>query len=139
MENESTLLIDMTKTATSKIKEVLKEEERNNSYLRIQMTSNEHGAPGYAFGLEENPSQDDTIVDLGDFKALIDPGTLPLISGSNIDYVEGLHRSGFIITNPNLPTGNGGGGCSCGGGGCGCGGGGCCGGGGGGCGCGCGN
>ena len=99
MENESTLLIDMTETATSKIKEVLKEQELNNSYLRIQMTSNEHGAPGYAFGLEENPSQDDTVVDLGDFKALIDPGTLPLISGSNIDYVEGLHRSGFIITN----------------------------------------
>ena len=133
MENESTLLIDMTETATSKIKEVLEEQEINNSYLRIQMTSNEHGAPGYAFGLEEKPSQDDTVVDLGDFKALIDPGTLPLISGSNIDYVEGLHRSGFIITNPNLPTGGGcgGGGCNCGGGG-----GGGCGGGGGGCGCG---
>jgi iron-sulfur cluster assembly accessory protein len=133
MENESALLIDMTETATSKIKEVLEEQEINNSYLRIQMTSNEHGAPGYAFGLEEKPSQDDTVVDLGDFKALIDPGTLPLISGSNIDYVEGLHRSGFIITNPNIPTGGGcgGGGCGGGGGGCGCGGGGC--------GCGCGN
>ena len=140
MENESALLIDMTETATSKIKEVLEEQEINNSYLRIQMTSNEHGAPGYAFGLEEKPSQDDTVVDLGDFKALIDPGTLPLISGSNIDYVEGLHRSGFIITNPNIPTGGGcgGGGCGGGGGGCGGGGGGCgC--GGGGCGCGCGN
>ncbi|MDP7194094.1 MAG: iron-sulfur cluster assembly accessory protein [Dehalococcoidia bacterium] len=127
MENESALLIDMTETATSKIKEVLEEQEINNSYLRIQMTSNEHGAPGYAFGLEEKPSQDDTVVDLGDFKALIDPGTLPLISGSNIDYVEGLHRSGFIITNPNIPTGGGcgGGGCGGGGGGCGCGGGGC--------------
>ena len=127
MENESDLLIDMTETATSKIKEVLEEQEINNSYLRIQMTSNEHGAPGYAFGLEEKPSQDDTVVDLGDFKALIDPGTLPLISGSNIDYVEGLHRSGFIITNPNIPTGGGcgGGGCGGGGGGCGCGGGGC--------------
>ena len=74
MENESALLIDMTETASSKIKEVLEEQEINNSYLRIQMTSNEHGAPGYAFGLEEKPSQDDTVVDLGDFKALIDPG-----------------------------------------------------------------
>ena len=69
MEKESNLLIDMTETATSKIKEVIKEQELNNSYLRIQMTSNEHGSPGYAFGLEDNPNQDDTIVDLGDFKA----------------------------------------------------------------------
>ena len=113
MKNESDMLIDMTETANSKIKEVLKEQEQSNPYLRIQMTSNEQGGPGYTFGLEENPNQDDTIVDMGDFKTLIDPGTLPLISGSNIDYVEGLHRSGFIITNPNLP-GGGGGGCGCG-------------------------
>ena len=51
MEKESNLLIDMTETATSKIKEVIKEQELNNSYLRIQLTANEHGAPGYAFGL----------------------------------------------------------------------------------------
>ena len=135
MEKESNLLIDMTETATSKIKEVIKEQELNNSYLRIQLTANEHGAPGYAFGLEDNPNQDDTIVDLGDFKALIDPGTLPLITGSNIDYVEGFQRSGFVISNPNFPggcacgntggCGSGGGGCGSGGGGCGCGGGGC--------------
>ena len=43
----------------------------------------------------------------------------------NIDYVEGMQRSGFVISNPNIPSAGGGG---CGSGGtcaCGSGGGGC--------------
>ena len=41
-------------------------------------------------------------------KAIVDSGSISLISGSNIDYVEGMQRSGFVISNPNIPSTGGG-------------------------------
>ena len=54
-------------------------------------------------------------------KVLIDSNAVELIKGTEVDYVDGLMRSGFVISNPNLPASSGGGGCGGGGGGCGCG------------------
>ena len=90
------------------------------------------GATGgfqYMLGMEKEAKEDDLIFEADTIQVLIDAESAPLIEGAQIDYVEGLMRSGFVISNPNL---QGGGGCGCGGGGCGGGGGG----GGGGCGCG---
>ena len=78
----------------------------------------ENGGTAYEFGLEDEPTNTDTVIDSNGIKALIDSGSAPLISGASIDYVEGMQRSGFVISNPNMPAA---GGCACGGGGCGCG------------------
>ena len=116
-------LISFTEAAASKINEVLEEQGNKESYLRISLTMSEGGGAGYEFGLEDNANEADTIIDSNGVKALVDSGSIPLISGSNIDYVEGMHRSGFVISNPNIPSG--GGGCGSDGGGCACGAGGC--------------
>ena len=116
-------LISFTEAAASKINEVLEEQGNKESYLRISLTMSEGGGAGYEFGLEDNANAEDTVIDSNGVKALVDSGSVPLISGSNIDYVEGMQRSGFVISNPNIPSGGGcgsnGGGCACGAGGCG--------------------
>mgnify|MGYP003315093807 FL=1 len=116
-------LISFTGAAASKINEVLEEQGNKESYLRISLTMSEGGGAGYEFGLEEKANKEDTVIDSNGVKALVDSGSVPLISGSNIDYVEGMQRSGFVISNPNIPSGGGcgsnGGGCACGAGGCG--------------------
>tara|TARA_Y100001954_G_C15787643_1_gene593364 strand:- start:507 stop:881 length:375 start_codon:yes stop_codon:yes gene_type:complete len=116
-------LISFTEAAASKINEVLEEQGNKESYLRISLTMSEGGSAGYEFGLEDIANEADTIIDSNGVKALVDSGSIPLISGSSIDYVEGMQRSGFVISNPNIPSGGGcgsnGGGCACGSGGCG--------------------
>ena len=117
-------LISFTEAAASKIIEVLDEQGNKESYLRISLTMSENGGAGYEFGLEDQANSTDTIIDSNGVKAIVDSGSIPLISGSSIDYVEGMQRSGFVISNPNIPSGGGcgsdGGGCACGsGGGCG--------------------
>lgn len=122
-------LISFTESAASKITEVLGEQGNEESYLRISLTMSEGGGAGYEFGLEDSPNAEDTIIEVSGVRALIDSGSAPLISGANIDYVEGMQRSGFVISNPNMPTGGGcgsGGSCACGSGGGGCGSGGGC-------------
>ncbi len=130
----STTVIEFTEAATNKLLEVLKEQDAEGQYLRVAVATADHGGIEYVFGLEETPSESDTVVE-GVVKALVDDESAPMLEGSSIDYVEGFERSGFVISNPNFASG-----CGCGGGGCGGGGGGGggCGGGGGGGGCACG-
>ena len=127
----STTVVEFTEAATNKLLEVLKEQDAEGQYLRIAVATAEHGGIEYIFGLEEQPSESDTVIE-GTVKALVDEESAPMLEGSSIDYVEGFERSGFVISNPNFGSGCG---CGGGGGGCGSGGGGGCGsGGGGGCG-----
>lgn len=110
-----TAIVAFTPAAIDKLGEVLTEQDARDSYLRISATASEHGGVQYGFALESDANGDDISVVEGPVKALVDRDSLPLLSGSTIDYVEGFQRSGFVISNPNFA-----GGCACGGGGCGC-------------------
>ena len=123
-------MISISALASEKLKEILVEQGEEGSSLRVVLMPGPHGGAQYMLALEKDAKSDDTIVESEGVQILIDPDSAPLMAGAEIDYMDGLIRSGFVINNPNIQTG---GGCACGGaGGDGCGGGG----GGGGCGCG---
>ncbi len=114
---QSAAILSFTPAALDKLVEVMAEQDASDSYLRISASATPQGGVEYAFGLEDEVGDDDTSIEGGSVKALVDEGSISLIAGSSIDYVEGFQRSGFVISNPNFA-----GGCACGGGGCGCGG-----------------
>lgn len=129
-------MINISPLASEKLKEILVEQGEEGSSLRVVLMPGAHGGAQYMLALEREARSDDTIIDSGGVQILIDPDSAPMMEGAEIDYMDGLMRSGFVINNPNIQSG---GGCACGGtGGCGGGGGGGegCGGGGGACGCG---
>ena len=119
----TTPLIEVTPQAAEKLEAVIKEQGDEAALLRVMVTPGQHGGFQYALGMETEAGEDDLVVETDTIQVLVDQESAPLIEGSQIDYVDGLMRSGFVISNPNF-TGGGGGGCACGGGGggCGCGG-----------------
>ncbi len=124
----ATPMIDVTPMAVEKLESILKDQGEAGSLLRVMVSPGPNGGFQYMLGMEKEAKEDDFVVEADTIQVLVDAESAPLIEGAQIDYVESLMRSGFVISNPNL---QGGGGCACGGGGCGCGGGGCgCGGGG---------
>ena len=123
-------LLDVTNLAAEKLQGILEEQGEPGSLLRVLVSPGMDGGVQYMLGIEKEVGEDDITMKAGDITVLVDAGSVPLVEGAQIDYVEGLMRSGFVISNPNLQGMGGGGGCGCGGGGGGCGGGG------GGCGCG---
>jgi iron-sulfur cluster assembly protein len=126
-------LVEITPLAAQRLEAVLREQDAEGSLLRIMVTPGAHGGVQYMLGVEQAPADGDVVIDAENIKVLVDAESAPLVDGAEIDYVDGLMRSGFVISNPNVQSG----GCACGGGGCGGGGGGCGGGGGeGGCACG---
>ena len=116
-------IIEITPLAAEKLQSVLKEQGEADSLLRVMVTPGPNGGFQYMLGVEKEANDDDVIIDADDIQLLVDPESAPLVEGAQIDYVESVMRSGFVISNPNLQGG--GGGCACGGGGCGGGGGGC--------------
>ena len=127
----TTQIVEVTPLAAQKLEEALKEQGQPDAMLRVMVNLNPHGGIQYMMGIEEEAKGDDFVIDVENLKILVDSESAPLVEGAKIDYMDGLMRSGFVISNPNVEAGAGGG-CACGGGGGGGGGGGCGGGGGGG-------
>ena len=112
--------ISVSEVAALKLKEVMSDEGQGDSYLRIVVMPGAGGGAQYMLSLEEDVKSTDSIIDASGVGLVVDNDSLPLLDGSEIDYVDGLMRSGFVINNPNFLS-EGGGGCGCGGGGCGAG------------------
>lgn len=136
-------IITLTPKAITKVEDILAKEKSKTAMLRVVAMPSPGGSIQYMFAIEENPAQNDKVFEFENVKVLIDENSIDMIQGSEIDYIDSIMRSGFVISNPNLAGGcacggSGGGGCggNGGGGGCGGNGGGGCGGGGGGCACG---
>ncbi|GAA4010941.1 iron-sulfur cluster insertion protein ErpA [Sphingomonas swuensis] len=62
----------------------------------------------YKFALGD-PEEGDTIAETGGVRLVVDPVSLDLLEGSEVDYVEDLGGSAFKVKNPNAASG-----CGCG-------------------------
>ena len=124
----TTRIIEVTSLAAEKLEEVVKDQGGEGSMLRVMVMPGPNGGMQYVLGVEKEPQDGDLVIDTETIQVLVDSESAPLVEGSQIDYVDGLMRSGFVISNPNFQGG--GGGCACGGhggghgggGGCACGG-----------------
>ena len=77
--------------------------------LRVYVYSG--GCSGYRYGmmLEDQPTADDKVLSTSGVRVYIDANSVPLIMGSQIDYVDTLMGAGFTVNNPNAVSG-----CGCG-------------------------
>ena len=57
----------------------------------------------YALGFDRGPQDGDTEVQLHGVDVVVDPFSAPYLSGTEIDWVDGL-QAGFAINNPNVSS-----------------------------------
>ena len=96
-------MITITDHASGKINELMKEEQ-DVVGLRIYVRGG--GCSGYQYGLafESKISDDDTVIEKGDVKVIVDPQSAPMLNGAEVDYVDSVQGSGFAVKNPNAKT-----------------------------------
>ncbi|RZJ36833.1 MAG: iron-sulfur cluster assembly accessory protein, partial [Brevundimonas sp.] len=58
----------------------------------------------YRFELVETADADDLRIEADGQAALIDPVSLPFLTGSVVDYVDELSGSQFVVRNPNAAS-----------------------------------
>jgi iron-sulfur cluster assembly accessory protein len=106
---EQTRLISITQKAAEKIAEFMKQENKDNLYLRVYVSGGGCSGLSYGMGFEEKPDEDDVIINENGVQVIVDSYSQKYLKGANIDYIESLMGSGFKINNPNVTKS-----CSCG-------------------------
>ena len=63
----------------------------------------------YRFGLAEAVEADDTVAEVDGVQLVVDPISLDLVRGAQVDFIDNLGGAHFAVTNPNAASG-----CGCG-------------------------
>lgn len=100
--------VTLTETAADKLKTLLESDAQPGSGLRVRVIPG--GCTGYSYDMVFDAQGDDDLVfESYGLKVLVDPKSIDLLRGSEIDFQESFGSSGFLIKNPNAT-----GGCGCG-------------------------
>ena len=97
-------LINVTEAAASKIKDLLAEESKADSGLRVFVQGG--GCSGFQYGLmiEENGGVGDQTFESNGIKLYVDPVSLSYLKGAEVDFVDTITGGGFTIKNPNATS-----------------------------------
>ena len=96
-------MVEVTPLASEKLERVLEEEGHKGALLRVMVSPGPHGGFQYMLGIEDKAGENDFVIDAEGVQVLVDAESAPLVEGAQIDYVEGLMRSGFVISKSEPP------------------------------------
>ncbi|MDZ7783062.1 MAG: iron-sulfur cluster insertion protein ErpA [Halioglobus sp.] len=96
--------INLTARATQKVQELVAEEENRALKLRVFITGGGCSGFQYGFSFDEMAADDDTAIESDGVTLLVDPMSFQYLTGSEVDYTEGLEGSRFVVNNPNAAT-----------------------------------
>ena len=97
-------MLQRTDNATSKVKEIMTQQNPAPSALRVAVVGG--GCSGFsyhmAFDNQENPA--DNVYQFDGVKVLVDQMSEMYLDGVQIDYIESLEGAGFKFNNPNVKS-----------------------------------
>jgi iron-sulfur cluster assembly accessory protein len=99
-------MINVTVAAAEKISELLAEENKPESGLRVFVQGG--GCSGFQYGLMIDDGEGDTDSDqtfvVNGVRLLVDPISLRYLKGAEVDFVDNAMGGGFTIKNPNAKS-----------------------------------
>ena len=97
--------ITVTESAASKIRELLAEEGKTDSGLRVFVQGG--GCSGFQYGLmieEEGGGVADQTYESNGVRLFVDPVSISYLKGAEVDFVDTITGGGFTIKNPNATS-----------------------------------
>jgi iron-sulfur cluster assembly accessory protein len=96
-------MITLTPRAANQVRSMQSEIVEPDRRLRVFVETG--GCSGFQYGMSfDAPKPDDQQLKSEGVDILIDPASLAYMSGSLIDFDDGLHGKGFEIKNPNAQS-----------------------------------
>ena len=97
-------IITVTEAAAGKIRELLTEEGKTESGLRVFVQGG--GCSGFQYGLmiEESGGAGDQVFESNGIRLFVDPVSVSYLRGAEVDFVETVTGGGFTIRNPNATS-----------------------------------
>ena len=94
-------IITVTDAAALQIKDMMKENEEENAYLRVAIKGGGCSGLSYGLGFAHEVEEGDTKLVQHGITFLVDKESAPALVGTVIDYKQSLMGGGFTIENPN--------------------------------------
>ena len=97
-------MITITEKAAAKVKEIADAEALAGQGLRLRVIGG--GCAGFSYDLyfEDQIGEMDEQFESNGVKLFVDPLSFQYLEQTEIDYVEGIHGSGFKFNNPNVKS-----------------------------------
>ncbi|MBF0154962.1 MAG: iron-sulfur cluster insertion protein ErpA [Magnetococcales bacterium] len=94
----------LTQNASRKLGSLLQEE--NNPKLKLRIFVSGGGCSGFQYGFtfDEKQDADDLLVESNGVGVLVDATSLNYLRGAEVDFVDDLNGSHFVIKNPNAAS-----------------------------------
>ncbi len=96
--------VTITEKAARRIAALMAEEANPSLMLRIAVSGGGCSGFQYGFSLDNARLEDDLLFERSGIKVVIDPISLELIQGAELDFVEELVGSSFQVRNPNATS-----------------------------------
>ncbi|MDX2006923.1 MAG: iron-sulfur cluster assembly accessory protein [Meiothermus sp.] len=92
--------LTITPLAAERAQEILTRYNKPQAAIRVFIKSG--GCSGYQYGMavDERQLEGDTVVEMLGVRLVVDRMSLPLLAGSQVDWVENLMGGGFSVNNP---------------------------------------
>ena len=97
-------LLEFSDSAVKKLKALQVEEQKPNLMLRVSVYGGGCSGFQYTFSLEEETKSVDRTVEKDGATLVIDQMSYQYLTGSTVDYVEGLEGAMFVVNNPNATS-----------------------------------
>ena len=97
-------MITLTDNAATKITDLLIDENKPGTKLRVFVQGGGCSGFSYGFRFDTEEAEDDTLITVKDVPLLIDSMSYQYLVGAEIDYKETLMNSSFVVTNPNASS-----------------------------------
>ena len=96
-------MIEVTEKAVKEIKRILTSDpEAEGANLRVQVTGGGCSGMSYKLGFDKTPATPaDKVFEKDGVQILIDPKSYLYLSGTHLDFTDGLSGTGFVFQNPN--------------------------------------
>ncbi|ANU23806.1 HesB/IscA family protein [Planococcus donghaensis] len=96
-----TEVVEITEAASFQIKEMMRHNEEEDSYLRVAVKGGGCSGLTYGMGFEKEKTDEDDRYEQFGIPILIAKEDAPILQGTVVDYKQSLMGGGFTIENPN--------------------------------------
>jgi len=96
--------VTLTTTASSKVKEIMAQQNPVPTGLRIGVVGGGCSGFSYSMSFENTPGVMDKVYDFDGLKVYVDATSAMYLNGCVVDYVETLEAAGFKFENPNVKS-----------------------------------
>jgi iron-sulfur cluster assembly protein len=93
--------ITLTEKAARQVQRVKQENSIPEAHgLRLSVRGGGCSGLSYVLGFDESPTEKDSVLESNGIRIFVDPKSLFYLSGTVLDFSDGLNGKGFVFNNP---------------------------------------